>query len=111
MRRSSVSSPFHGEVARSAAERRRGSALPRDLAEVGDLAHDVSNLAQQFQAVFALGGDVGVNQNVVEEAVDGRAQARQGRHGGGEVLGLQRGLDGGAGGADGEGQGLSLIHI
>ena len=48
MRRSPVSSPFHGEVARSEAERRRGSPLPRDLTEVRDLAHHVAHLAQQF---------------------------------------------------------------
>jgi alkanesulfonate monooxygenase SsuD/methylene tetrahydromethanopterin reductase-like flavin-dependent oxidoreductase (luciferase family) len=62
--------PLSPSCAQALSHREREAvSLPRDLAEVGDLAHDVADLAQQLQTVFAFGGDVGVDQNVVEEAV------------------------------------------
>src|SRR5690606_25650966 len=77
----------------------------RDLAEVGDAVHDAAHLDQQLQTVFALFGHVGVDHDGGEEGVDRSAQSRQRRHGGGEVLGLQRRVHGRGGGGGGEGQG------
>ena len=63
-----------------------GGGLPGDLAEVGDAAHDVADLAQQLQAVVALGLDVRVDHDAGEEGIDRGAQAGQGGHGPGEVF-------------------------
>src|SRR5690606_38760955 len=81
------------------------SASARDLTEVGDAVHDAAHLNKKLQAVFALFGHVGVDHNGGEEGVHRSAQGGQGRHGGGEVLGLQRRIHGRGGGGGGEGQG------
>src|SRR5690606_16959420 len=81
------------------------NALARDLTEVGDAVHDAAHLNKKLQAVFALFGHVGVDHDRGEEGVHRSAQARQRRHGGGEVLGLQRGVHGRGGGGGGESQG------
>ena len=49
--------------------------------------------------------------HLVEEGVDRAAQARQRRHGGGEILGLQRRIHRRAGGPDGEGQGDLFLGL
>jgi hypothetical protein len=66
-----------------------------------------------FRRLSRSAGTSELTSTSVEEPVHRARAGGQGRHGGGEVLGLQRGLDGGAGGADGEGQdglGLGLVR-
>ena len=50
-----------------------------DLREVGDLVRGLDDLRQQFQPVLAQRLVVGVDGDLVEETVDGRAQFRHRR--------------------------------
>lgn len=46
-----------------------------DLSEVGDAAHDSTDLTQQFQTVVAFGHHVRVDHDLLEEGVHRRAEA------------------------------------
>jgi hypothetical protein len=61
-----------------------------DLREVGDAIERRANLGQQAQPIGAQVGLVAVDRHLVEERIDGRAQLRQGAHGAGEILALER---------------------
>ena len=84
-----------------------GSAF--DLGEIRDLLARGADAVQQVQAVAADDLVVGIDLHGLEEGVDGGAKARDGGHGGGEILGLDRGPDRRFGGVEGGEKGAFLV--